>query len=51
MRLAFYGLTPFFETAGEKRVWLERASSYLRPAVAAGRLTRDEREVLPARID
>jgi len=34
-----------------KRRWLERAAGYLRPAGAAGRLTRYEREVLLAGIE
>jgi hypothetical protein len=37
--------------AARKRVWLERALGYFRPAAAAGRLTRYEREVLLAGID
>lgn len=34
-----------------KRTWLERAAGYLRPAAAAGRLTRYEREVTLRRIE
>ncbi|MSU49776.1 MAG: serine/threonine protein kinase [Opitutus sp.] len=35
----------------DRRQWLERAAGYLRPAAAAGRLTRYEREVLLAGIE
>jgi hypothetical protein len=38
-------------TPAEKREWLERATGYLRPAGAAGKLTRYEREVLLAGLD
>ena len=34
-----------------KRAWLDRAAGFLRPAAAAGRLTRYEREVLLAGIE
>jgi tetratricopeptide (TPR) repeat protein len=37
--------------ATTKGEWLERAAGYLRPAAAAGRLTRYEREVLLANIE
>ena len=37
--------------AAAKLGWLERAAGYTRPAAAAGRLTRYERDVLVAGIE